>query len=113
MVIKEMAKKGLTKKERESLINSFSTPEYKQKNRLENQKKFERLSLDYQLGYYIGLYILMNRMPSLPVNIFAYKNSHIKISIDEKLEYEKLEQEYEKSEEDEKKLEALNNYEYV
>ena len=38
-----MAKKGLTKKERESLINSFSTPEYKQKNRLENQKKFERL----------------------------------------------------------------------
>lgn len=43
-------------------------------------------------------------MPSLPVNIFAYKNSHVKISIDEKLEYEKLEKEYEKSEEDEKNL---------
>ena len=108
-----MTKKGLSKKDRESLINSFSTPEYKEKNRIENQKKFERLSLDYQLGYYIGLYILMNRMPSLPINIFAYKNSHVKISIDEKLEYEKLEQEYEKSEEDEKKLEALNNYELI
>ena len=41
------------------------------------------------------------------------KEADFKISIDEKLEYEKLEQEYEKSEEDEKKLEALNNYELI
>lgn len=108
-----MAKKGLSNKERENLINSFSTPEYKEKNRIENQRKYEGLTMDYQLGYYIGLYILMNRMPSLPVNIFAYKNSHVKISEDEKLKYEKLEFDYEKSDEDENKLEELYNFELI
>ncbi len=53
-----MAKERITKKEREEIMNRISSPEFKDQMRIENQNWYNSLTLDYQLGYFVGLQIL-------------------------------------------------------
>jgi hypothetical protein len=105
-----MAKKGITKKEREEIMNRISSTEFKDQIRIENQNWYNSLTLDYQLGYFVGLQILQNRLPSLPINIYTSKKSNVNITEEEKLKYEKLEIEFEKDDENEEKYDKLNEF---
>lgn len=69
------------------------TPEKMEEIRLEQIKENKGLSVEYQLGDYIGEYIIFHYLPTLNIDIIKSRNV-IKVSKNEKLKISELEKKW-------------------
>jgi hypothetical protein len=75
------------------LMKEIKSPEYKQKQIEEHQKYLDEISMDYQLGYYVGEYIVNRYLPTLSTDMIQSRNV-IKVSEEDEIENNKLDKEW-------------------
>lgn len=56
------------------LMKEIKSPEYKQKQIEEHQKYLDEVSMDHQLGYYVGEYIVNRYLPTLTTDMLQTRN---------------------------------------
>lgn len=71
------------------LMEEINTPEYKEERIKENKEYLENVSMDWQLGYYVGEDIVHNHLPTLSTDII-HSNKVIQVSEEDYLENERL-----------------------
>lgn len=71
------------------LFEKFNTPEYKENFINENQKQLDALTMDYQLGYYVGEDIVNRFLPTLSTDSIK-SNNVIEISDEDLQENKRL-----------------------
>jgi chaperonin cofactor prefoldin len=77
------------KSEFEKMMEEIKTPEYKQKRIKENEEHLETLTMDYQLGYYVGEHIVNRYLPTLSTDILQSRNV-IEVSEEDTIENNRL-----------------------
>ena len=78
------------------ILKEIKTPEYKEKRIKEHEERLKNISMDYQLGYYVGEHIVNEYLPTLSTDMI-HSNRVIKVSDEEQSECERLDGEYVKS----------------
>jgi hypothetical protein len=76
----------------EDLLNSI-TPEEEEKWKKKRIERKNNLTLDYQLGAYVGEYIVYNHLPTLSTDMLQTRNV-IQVSEEDSLENERLDVEW-------------------
>jgi hypothetical protein len=75
------------------LMGEIKSPEYKQKLIEEHQKYLDKVSMDYQLGYYVGEHIVSRYLPTLSTDMVQSRNV-IKVSEEHQSEYDEMDKDY-------------------
>jgi hypothetical protein len=75
------------------LMKEIKSPEYKQKQIEEHQKYLDEISMDYQLGYYVGEHIVNRYLPTLSTDMIQSRNV-IKVSEEDEIENKRLDEEW-------------------
>ncbi len=75
------------------LMKEIKSPEYKQKQIEEHQKYLDEISMDYQLGYYVGEHIVNRYLPTLSTDMIQSRNV-IKVSEEDEIENKRLDNEW-------------------
>jgi hypothetical protein len=75
------------------LMKEIKSPEYKQKQIEEHQKYLDEISMDYQLGYYVGEYIVNRYLPTLSTDMIQSRNV-IEVSEEDSIENNRLDREW-------------------
>ena len=75
------------------LMREINTPEYKQKRTQENEEYIQKVSMDWQLGFYVGEYIVSHYLPTLSTDMIYSKNV-IKVSEEDEVENKRLDDEW-------------------
>ena len=78
------------------ILKEIKSPEYRERRIKEHEERLKNLTMDYQLGLYVGEYIVNNNLPTLSVDSIQ-TNRVIKVSDEEQEECERLDGEYVKS----------------
>ncbi len=81
------------KSEFEKMMEEIKTPEYKQKHIKKNEEHLETLTMDYQLGYYVGEHIVNRYLPTLSTDMLQ-SNRVIKVSEEDSVENDRLDKEW-------------------
>jgi chaperonin cofactor prefoldin len=81
------------KSEFEKMMEEIKTPEYKQKRIKENEEHLETLTMDYQLGYYVGEHIVSRYLPTLTTDMLQTRNV-IEVSEEDSIENNRLDREW-------------------
>ena len=76
----------------ESILNSI-TPEEVEKMKQKRIEQKNKLTLEYQLGYYVGLEIVHRYLPTLSTDMLQTRNV-IEVSEEDSLENERLDTEW-------------------
>ena len=74
-------------------MREINTPEYKQKRTQENEEYIQKVSMDWQLGFYVGEYIVSHYLPTLSTDMIYSKNV-IKVSEEDEVENKRLDDEW-------------------
>ena len=77
----------------QKLFDEIKSPEYKQKRIDENYKHLEELTIDYELGYFVGEHIVNRYLPTLSTDILQ-SNTVIKVSEEDSVENNRLDKEW-------------------
>jgi hypothetical protein len=83
------------------IFDEISTPEYKQKQIEEHQKYLDEVSMDFQLGYFVGENIVNNYLPTLSTDMI-HSRKVIQVNEEDTIEIERLNKES-----------WINNYELI
>jgi len=75
------------------LMKEIKSPEYKQKQIEEHQNYLDEISIDYQLGYYVGEHIVNRYLPTLSTDMIQSRNI-IKVSEEDEIENKRLDEEW-------------------
>ena len=75
------------------LMKEIKSPEYKQKQIEEHQKYLDEISMDYQLGYYVGEHIVNRYLPTLSTDMIQSRNV-IKVGEEDEIENKRLDEEW-------------------
>jgi hypothetical protein len=75
------------------MFDEINTPEYKQKQIEEHQKYLDEISMDYQLGYYVGEHIVSRYLPTLSTDMIQSRNV-IEVSEEDSIENNRLDREW-------------------
>jgi hypothetical protein len=75
------------------LMKEIKSPEYKQGLIEEHQKYLDEISMDYQLGYYVGEHIVSRYLPTLSTDMIQSINV-IKVSEEHQSEYDEMDKDY-------------------
>jgi hypothetical protein len=78
------------------ILKEIKTPEYKERRIKEHEERLKNITMDYQLGQYVGEYIVSHNLPTLSTDMI-HSNRVIKVSDEEQTECERLDGEYVKS----------------
>jgi len=71
------------------ILKKINTPEYKQKRIEENKKYLDNLTVDFQLGKYVGEYIFYKYLPTLSTDMLQTRHV-IKVSEEDEIENKRL-----------------------
>lgn len=74
------------------IFDEISTPEYKQKQIKEHQKYLDEVSMDFQLGYFVGENIVNNYLPTLSTDMI-HSRKVIQVNEEDTIEIERLNKE--------------------
>jgi hypothetical protein len=77
----------------QKLFDEIKTPEYKQKQIEENKLYLEKLTVDRELGYYVGEHIVNRYLPTLSTDML-HSRRVIEVSEEDKIENERLNTEW-------------------
>jgi hypothetical protein len=92
-----MAKARKVKSDRLSKIfERINTPEFKLQQIQRHQDYLDKVTMDYQLGNYVGEYIVDHYLPTLSTDMLTTKNV-IKVSEEDKIENDRLHDEWSKT----------------
>lgn len=92
-----MAKARRVKSERLSKIfERINTPEFKQQQIRRHQEFLDKVTMDYQLGKYVGEYIVHEYLPTLSTDMLTTRNV-IEVSEEDKIENERLSEDWSKT----------------
>lgn len=75
------------------LMDEIDTPEYKQKRIEENQKYLDKVTMDYQLGYFVGEKIVSRYLPTLSTDLLQSRNV-IEVNEEDTIENKRLDDEW-------------------
>jgi len=75
------------------MFDEIKTPEYKEKQIEENKLYLEKLTVDYELGYFVGEHIVNRYLPTLSTDILQ-SNIVIKVSEEDSVENNRLDKEW-------------------
>ena len=75
------------------LMEEIKSPEYKQEQIDKNQKYLDEVTMDYQLGEYVGEYIVSHYLPTLSTDML-HTNKVINVSEEDTLENKRLDEEW-------------------
>lgn len=75
------------------LFSEIHTPEYKEKCIKRNEEYLQQASMDYQLGFYVGEYIVNRYLPTLSTDALHSRNV-IEVSQEDTLENKRLDDEW-------------------
>jgi hypothetical protein len=75
------------------LLERMDTPEYKQECIERTQKYLDNLTMDYQLGYFVGEYIVNRYLPTLSTDLLK-SNRVIEVTEEESLENKRLNEDW-------------------
>ena len=75
------------------LMDEINTPEYGQKRIQEHQSYLEKVSMDWQLGFYVGEDIVSNHLPTLSTDML-HSRKVIQVNEEDTLENKRLEEEW-------------------
>lgn len=78
------------------ILKEIRSPEYKQKQIEKHEQHLKEVSMDYQLGQYVGEHIINRYLPTLSTDL-VQSNCVIKVSDQEQSDYEELDGDYIKS----------------
>ena len=75
------------------MFDEVKTPEYKQKQIEKNKLYLEKLTVDRELGYYVGEHIVNRYLPTLSTDML-YSRRVIEVSEEDKIENKRLDTEW-------------------
>lgn len=75
------------------IMEKINTPEYKEERIKENKEYLENVSMDWQLGYYVGENIVHNYLPTLSTDMI-HSNKVIQVSEEDYFENKKLNEDW-------------------
>jgi hypothetical protein len=77
----------------EKMLEEVKSPEYKQKRIDENKSYLDKITMDYQLGFFVGECIVDRYLPTLSTDLFQ-TNKVIKVSEEDSIENKRLDDEW-------------------
>ncbi len=77
----------------QDFMKEIKSPEYKQKQIEENKLYLEKLTVDRELGFYVGEHIVSRYLPTLSTDMLQSRNV-INVSEEDKIENERLDTEW-------------------
>lgn len=77
----------------EEIFKEIRSPEYKEKRIKENEEYLQTVSMDWQLGYYVGEDIVHNYLPTLSTDMIHSRNV-IQVSEEDSVENKRLSDEW-------------------
>ena len=81
------------------ILKEINSPEYREQRIKKSEERLKKITMDYQLGQYVGEYIVSHQLPTLSTDS-VQSNRVIKVSDEEQSECNRLDREYIKSLED-------------
>lgn len=75
------------------IFDEIKSPEYKEKRIKENEEYLQKVSMDWQLGFYIGEHIVHNYLPTLSTDMIHSRNL-IQVSEEDSVENKRLSDEW-------------------
>ena len=84
---------GRISRQMSDILKEIKSPEYKEKRIKENEEYLQNVSMDWQLGFYVGEHIVSNYLPTLSTDMIHSRNV-IKVSEEDELENKRLDEEW-------------------
>ena len=81
------------KREMSKIFDEIKSPEYKEKRIKENEEYLQKVTMDWQLGFYVGQDIVHNYLPTLSTDMIHSRNV-IKVSEEDATENQRLSDEW-------------------